>query len=222
MVAIPPLKGPNGLMVALYNPLGTTDLTRFVITKTSKNPAAVFRWAAEQYPVAMNQRRIFGIENVDWKKADSGQLDRAGKQAQVLINIDGLTWSDKQNFSWRSLGVRLETSLMPDNQWTQALPGDATTNDEFPLYKYTKENYVPYGEDPSELMPPLAYTAAESATISDIGTVINNYVKEMMARFISGDANLNTWDSYVAQLNSKGLPKLLAAEQQAYDAKYKK
>lgn len=223
MVAIPPLTGPNGLKVAWYNPLGTTSLTKFIITKAAKNPDAVFRWSAEQYDVAMSQRRIFGLEDKNWKKAGPGKVDRAGKQAEVEINIDGLAWSDKQNYSWRSLGVRLETPLMPDNQWTQALPGDPSTDCEFNLYKFTKENYAPYGEDPSMLLPPLSYTPEESTTIADIGTVMNTYVTQMMARFITGDANLSKdWDSYIAQLNSKGLPKLLAAYQEAYDKKFKK
>lgn len=218
MVAIPPLTGPNGNKVALYNPYGSIDFTRIEITKSCKNPEVAFRWAVEQYPVAMNYRKTFGVKGTNWLEAKPGQNALDGSQADVMIFTDGVAWGDQQNYCWRNHGLRFE-SFAIKNEYKIGITNEL----EIALYKNTKENYVPYAEKMENILPPLPYSTDQANVIADVGTVLNNYVAEMVARFITGDANLDTeWDSYINQLNVKGLSKFLEATQSAYDLKTKK
>jgi len=222
-VAVEPLTGPDGTKQTIVNPYAGMDFTRTVITTACKYPAAAFRWVAEQYDKDMNQRALFGVEGVNWRWAEKGEVSRDGQQADVVIFIDGVSWTDQQNYCWRSIGVRLEKSSFPENMYKQGLQGDINTNIEFLLYKETIEKYVPYGAPASMVLPPLVFDEVQSATIGDYQTVIKSYVNEMTVRFINGDISLDTgWDSYVKELYNKGLDKYLEVYQKAYDQKYKR
>jgi len=51
---------------------------------------------------------------------------------------------------------------------------------------------------------------------------LDNYVKESVARFSTGDLNVDKdWDSYLKKLDELGLQKYLAICQEGYDAKFK-
>jgi putative aldouronate transport system substrate-binding protein len=70
---------------------------------------------------------------------------------------------------------------------------------------------------PHKLPVGLTLTAEESTRAGELGASISTYVDESAIRFISGQANLNSWDSYVSRVNSMGLPELLGIYQAAYD-----
>lgn len=46
---------------------------------------------------------------------------------------------------------------------------------------------------------------------------IANYVKQMEAKFITGETPLTEWDNYVAAIENMGLADIVAAKQAAYD-----
>ena len=66
--------------------------------------------------------------------------------------------------------------------------------------------------------PALIYNAEEAAEITQLKTDINNYLGNMHAQFITGQADIDAdWDAFIAQLDEMGLQRLLEIEQAAYD-----
>ena len=125
---------------------------------------------------------------------------------------------------------------MPGKGWTETLQ-NITLNQQGPIYEKREfrgswtstpesplepklvaatDKYVGY--EMKEIWPNPMLTLAEVEEIRNIGTQITDYVNEMEARFITGDANIDAeWDQYVGSLNSMGLERYLEIYQGAYD-----
>jgi putative aldouronate transport system substrate-binding protein len=68
------------------------------------------------------------------------------------------------------------------------------------------------------VLPPINFTVDQSSEIADLSKTIYDYTNEMMARFIIGDADINTgWDQYLATLDSMNLSRYLEIYQEAYE-----
>lgn len=66
--------------------------------------------------------------------------------------------------------------------------------------------------------PALVYTSEEAEERTQLYNDINNYLANMHAQFISGQADIDgDWDTFISQLNAMGLERLLGIEQAAYD-----
>ena len=70
---------------------------------------------------------------------------------------------------------------------------------------------------PDKLPNGMTLTAQESTRAADLRASISTYVNEAAIQFLTGQANFNTWDAYVAKVNSMGLTELLGIYQAAYD-----
>jgi putative aldouronate transport system substrate-binding protein len=223
-VAIPPLQGPAGRLVT-WDAYSQVDPTAFIITKKCANPDAAFRWGEGMYNLDVYYNRAFGVEGINWKKLKPGETNikdlRTGDPAQAQLYIDGVQWGDKQNFCWRGLGTECDTSYFKEIRYAQLQPGSYDTDCEWRLAGDTVNNYQPYRPDIKMVLPPLVYTEQQAADVANIETVVKSYREEMAARFITGDANIDTeWDNYIKEMNVKGADKLTQIYQDAYDAKY--
>lgn len=213
-VTVPPLKGPKGLQVAPYQPYEVNG-GLFVITKAAKNPEVAFRLADALYDQEMTLRSIIGEKDKDWKWADKGELGINGKQA-IWKQLSKL--GDVQNSHWGQTGISLRT-----NEHRLGEVNDPNNSIEPLLYKETNTNYDPYKQDVKKVLPPLFYTNEQSAELAVLNKTINDFVNEMIVRFVTNDANLDKdWDAYLKNLESMNLAKFLSIHQQAYDAKMKK
>jgi putative aldouronate transport system substrate-binding protein len=63
----------------------------------------------------------------------------------------------------------------------------------------------------------MSHTASEGLRVAELQNTINTYVAEMSVSFVTGQAPLSQFDSYVARLNQMGLAELLSLQQAAYD-----
>ena len=69
-----------------------------------------------------------------------------------------------------------------------------------------------------DVYPTLFYTDAENSERAIIVTDITNYFGNMVARFVTGQSDIDAeWDNYLKKLDDMGLPRLLEIEQAAYD-----
>lgn len=59
------------------------------------------------------------------------------------------------------------------------------------LYNETKNKYEPYKPKDVSTVPPLFLTNEQASEIADLAKTINDYVDEMIARFVIGDASLD-------------------------------
>ena len=69
----------------------------------------------------------------------------------------------------------------------------------------------------NKLPPGMTLTAEESTRAGELRAALRTFIDESCIQFITGQANFNTWDAYVARVNSMGGPELLRIQQAAYD-----
>ncbi|KAF9124994.1 hypothetical protein BGX30_000655 [Mortierella sp. GBA39] len=94
----------------------------------------------------------------------------------------------------------------PGQEWRDAEKGEIGINGK------------PAPTDVSTL-PPLFLTNEQATEAADLAKTINDYVDEMIARFVIGDASLDQdWDSYVSQLDAMNLKRYLEIYQTAIHA----
>ena len=75
-----------------------------------------------------------------------------------------------------------------------------------------------YAADEKNMLPLFYYLPEENEKIATYSVTIDSYVSESIARFITGDLDLDTdWDSYIDELNSFGLEDYIATIQSGYD-----
>ena len=226
-VAISPIEGPAG-RYATFMPFSQITPTCYIITTKCSNPAAAFRWGVEQYDREINFKKVFGNEGVQYLRITPGEGDipadacdlNTGDPSELAMFADGVAWGDEQNVVWRANGPRIDTPDAKEFRYNQYQIGTYEDNMEYRLSYDTRNNYQPYDPDPSQCLPPLVFDDAQSAELANSQTVVLSYVKEMAARFISGDLDVaSNWDSYINELNVKGAQGMIDIYQAAYDAK---
>jgi putative aldouronate transport system substrate-binding protein len=214
-VAVPPLKGPNGFQNAAYHPYVVGN-GQFIITNNAKNPEAAFRLADFLFNSPDTALRWYaGREGTEWRYAEKGELGINGKPA---IWKQLTPWGGVQNVNWGQTG--------PGYRSNDFRLGEAQ-NPEQPLevilYNETKQKMEPYQMKIDKVMPPVFFTAEQASEIADLEKTILDHVKEMMARFITGDSDIDkNWDAYLKNLDNMNLKRYLEIYQAAYDVKFKK
>jgi len=155
-------------------------------------------------------RSRIGREGHEWGWAEPGD---------VAINGQPAKWKkltplgQMQNYFWSAYSINYTF-----NHSEQA--GDAVGLEPL-LYNSTKL-YEPYGNK-DVIVPPLWLEKEANERVAQLAADINTYVNESLARFITGDLDLESdWDKYVKKLENMGLAEYLEIYQKAYDAKYKK
>jgi putative aldouronate transport system substrate-binding protein len=208
-IAIPPLMGPEGVQTAAYAPWGFS-VGRCVITNKATNPDVAFRFCDLLYSAEATMRNVFGVEGTDWIAPPEGEESIDGGQAayRTLAN-----WGEGQtNSAWRQTGMTYRTSEFRLSQ---------SAVDQFvevPLF-IASNDMLPYAPPLESLIPPLSFDDDASRELTEAQLSVKTYIDEMLIRFITGDADIDSeWDSYLETLNSQGLPQLLSIYQKAYDA----
>ena len=208
-IAIPPLKGPEGVQTAGYAPWGF-NVGRFVVTNKSAHPDVAFRLGDLMYSLEATMRNTFGVEGTDWIKPPEGELGINGKQAAYRTTAN---WGEGMtDTSWRQAGMTYRTS---DFRLSQSATEQFV---EVPLF-VASNAMLPFAPAISDLIPPLTYSDSDAKEVTEIQLAVKTYVDEMLSKFITGDADIDAeWDTYLATLDSQGLPRLLEINQKAYEA----
>ncbi|WP_246302628.1 ABC transporter substrate-binding protein [Paenibacillus plantarum] len=213
-VAVPPLKGPNGVQASKYIPQSITSGS-FVITNKAKNPEIAMRLADFLYSEEATNRAILGRPDMEWKVAAPNEIGINGKPAKYTLI--GNTSPGAKNATWGQVGPSLRT-----NEWRLAQTADPKNPLEDILYKETLTKYEPYKPDPKKMIPALSFTNEQTDEIANISKTIDDYRKESTARMIIGDLDIDKkWDEYLKNLDNMKLPRYLQIYQQAFDAKKK-
>jgi putative aldouronate transport system substrate-binding protein len=215
-----PLKGPAGVQTAWWNAYGVAQAKSF-ITDKCENPEVAFRFLDAFYindgsnPVSM-KKYMKGIEGVDWRLAEPGELGLDGKPAKFAA-IDKTTSMDPKNQWWDQIEPVLLTSTMR-NEW--AIKPDSNPMETI-LFNGTLR-MEPFKPNINTILPPLVSPADEAAQVGELKLTIQTYVDEMMTKMIITDADIETeWPNYIAELEKMGLAKYLEINQSAFDRKAK-
>jgi putative aldouronate transport system substrate-binding protein len=212
-VTIPPLEGPEGVRYARYNP--TFGVGEWFITNAEENVEASFRLGDAWYDFDMMQRNIYGREGIEWRMPEPGERGINGKEATWVPIVErGLI--DRKSW-WNQAGPHLRTR---DYRLGRYQPDPTAL--EVILFEQTRDDYEPYAMAGENILPPLSFDASVAAEVTEIQTTINDYVREMIARFITGDADINSdaeWNDYLDELDAIGIDRYLEIMQETLDAR---
>ncbi|WP_410795801.1 ABC transporter substrate-binding protein [Paenibacillus sp. J5C2022] len=207
---VPVLKGPNGEGFAPTDPSGMT-LGTFIITNKAKHPEVALRWADGLFEYEHTLRSNYGRPGEEWRDAEAGEIGINGEPAKW---IDLKSFGEVQNIHWAQTGPSNRSN---EFRLSAVSKGEDALEDI--LYHETKNNYEPFKSDQYKTVPPLFMTNDQATETADLSKTINDFVEEMMARFIIGDADIDAeWDTYLKTLDSMNLKRLIEIYQAAYDA----
>ena len=225
--ALPPVRGPKGIRQATYYPpehrFGVDY--RFAITRVAENPVAAFRWVDYMFSEDALLHLYFGEENVDWRYAKPGEIGVDGEPAwfndgkAAGSGLSGVHTMTQQNQMWGHMGPRYCTWGCIQSRVTD--PNDPWYIEKR-LYDATKAFYDPYKRDAAKIVPPITVELDEVPEYVELKTTINEFVKEHIALFTTGNLDLDAdWDSYLAALDQIGIDRYLELVQSAYDRTYR-
>jgi len=212
---VPPLKGPDGTQLAAYYP--SIGRGQFAITNkaTEAQQIAAIKLADLMATEEATMYSVFGPEGDYWRKAEPGELDFHGNPAKYT-NVKEFSTVTTWNVSWDQLGPSVRTSEFRESF---ATPEDPFTIEGYELRLFqATQLYEPHR--PKEVFPlNIFMDPADAQESNRLRTTINDYIKENMALFVTGNKSLDAdWDAYVQGLNDLGLEQYLAIYQKAYDA----
>ena len=213
-----PVAGPTGLRrTPFYPPAHGFRNGRFVITSEAENPEVAFRWADYMYNEEATLTLYFGEVGVDWKYAEPGEIGLDGLPAlfEELTMVRGVPG---QNQAWSHMSPRHASNGIiqgrthdPNDPWYV----------EKRLYDGTKALQEPYAAPGDMILPPLYVAQTDQQEFNELRTTINEYVKEHIARFTTGNLDIETdWDKYLSELNRIGVDRYLQLVQETYNRDY--
>lgn len=209
---IPPLKGPDGTQLAMYNKYYGVANGFFMITKDCEYPDIAFKWADYCYTEEVFRWDRYGEENIDWEMPPEGTEAVNGGQAQYR---EILKWGTPQNANW---ALTVPTWERFGSDAREKDPEDPYELESW-LFDAAK-SYEPYV--PEYVTPSFFFTVEEATEYTELYDLITDYVKEMAARFITGDADLNAeWEAYVEELNAMGVDRYIEIMQTAFERQWR-
>ena len=222
-VAIPSLEGPMGVRQAPFNPWGVGS-GQCVINAKTEHPEAAFKWCDGLYDRETTLRSVFGVpqweaeaagEAGQWRWAEEGEPALGPEFESIWRRLS--TFGTLQNVHWAQRGP----SYRPNHLRLGEVRRDDAGGLEVVLYEQTKANYEPYARDIADVIPPLAFTTAQAAEVTELRLGINDYVAQLTAEFVLGRQDLAAgWDNFVATLEALGINRMVEIYQTAYDAQY--
>ena len=222
-VAVPSLEGPTGLRQAPFNPWGVGS-GQCVINAQTEHADAAFKWCDGLYDRETTLRSVFGVpqweaeaagEDGQWRWAEEGEPALGPEFDSIWRRLS--TFGTLQNVHWAQRGP----SYRPNHLRLGEVRRDDAAGLEVVLYEQTKASYEPYARDIADVLPPLAFTTAQAAEVTELRLAITDFVAQMTAEFVLGRTDLDSgWDGFVSTLESLGINRVAELYQAAYDAQY--
>lgn len=220
MQLLEPLKGPDGIQRAAYNP--TVPYKVWFVTKDCENVEKAVQVGDWFYNEEASMISIFGEKGVEWDDDPEG--------CALWSNVSGGTvetsfykknmdfWGNLQNKNWADVNpkYRSEEKMLGEGYSLISEMEEGATLTIAPDFTARfNETYKPCF--PEESISTLPYTHEESEKIGVVSADIINFVNEMNAAFIMGTRSLDDWDAYLAELEAMGLEEYLQVVQVAYE-----
>jgi putative aldouronate transport system substrate-binding protein len=216
---IKPLIGPKGVQTTRYDYYPSNESNGAWLPVTCKNPALIARWLDYMYSEEGIITYSYGGKGIGWTDADPGTTGAYGWPAQLkpIVRKPGDPYYN--NVIWGNGAPNFPTQefrnliAVPDDMYAP----DGTGLERL-LWTKTRDNYLPYTQPIDTIVPPLWYNAADAGTIAMLTTNINTYVEENIAKFITGQLNIETdWDRFQSQLKALSIDQYLKIQQDTYD-----
>ena len=164
--------------------------------------AIIIRWFDNLFTNDNSRQSSSGPLGISIEKLSEG----------VYRELDKSDWDDAKNekYGWSNIF----TQSMPRYYHNDKVLGYGKEEVEKSFNDLADEAYAPYL---NEHFPAVWATSEDdTARASILATDINTYVKQKIAQWVSGEADVNAeWDAYCAQLEAYGLSELTQIHQRA-------
>ncbi|MCL2831877.1 MAG: extracellular solute-binding protein [Treponema sp.] len=207
---VTPLKGPNGRQAVYYDRFRPVMGGRFSITKDCQIPDVAMKWADACYTTDWWTRNRFGVLGRDWIIPPAGTVAVDGGPAKYQ---EVLKWGETTSAYWA-------TNNFSVAGWASYNQAKSLTDPfEFEAVLWQARNQLwPYRD--MNIMPgALPYTLAEAREVNQLNPLLCERVNTLFAQAATGKLQITdaVWNSYVAELDKMGLPRLLEIVQGAFD-----
>ena len=182
------------------------------------------KWCDGLYDRETTLRSVFGVpqweaeaagEAGQWRWAEAGEPALGPEFESIWRRLS--TFGTLQNVHWAQRGP----SYRPNHLRLGEVRRDDAAGLEVVLYEQTKANYEPYARDIADVIPPLAFTTAQAAEVTELRLGITDFMAQMTAEFVLGRTDLDAgWDNFVATLDALGVNRIVEIYQAAYDAQF--
>lgn len=213
-VALPPLKGPEGVQYAVYSKPGLGQNN--VITKYAKNPRAIFKLLDFMWSEEATMQARYGTEGKGWLPAEEGDVGIMEEARGIPAKFkEQLPWGKENNQRWSGEFIAFRPSEISDSA---VYDPENPTNENF--IALTADLYSKYRPEEGVYLPKVIYTKEEMDEIGEPLSSLNTFFNESTARFVTGDLDPNSdddWNNYLEELNNIGIERILEVTQAAYD-----
>ena len=216
-----PLTGPEGVCTTPYKPDVPTNGA--FITMNCENPELAFRFLdlMGREDVAITSR--WGVEGENWSYVEDltgteyAEYDftKTFSGYPALFYQYNSCWNVAQNNHWQNINPSFRTAEVAGGYYASniAYPVEGDYNlelaEKLSAYEAVK---------PEELIAKIKYSSEAQAEASELTNALTEYVKEKMALWITGAADVEAeWEDYLAELDKIGLTRYLELTQEAYD-----
>ena len=193
------LKGFDGEQRASVSNYAEINRGAFAITSANKHPAATMRWADRLYDPVMSAETRWGPIGVTLEEKDGILVQIPAKEGESegerrqKVAPGGPCITTREHF---------ETVVAPE-------PRAKERQD------MCQEFYEPHRAN--DAYPPVMLSNEELQQIADAQTEINTLVTRQFATWIVEGTIDSEWETYLGQLESVGLSKVMEVYQAAYD-----
>jgi putative aldouronate transport system substrate-binding protein len=213
---VPPLQGPHAAYATFNPPTGSN--ASFVLTNKASKDAqiAAIKLLDYLFTEEGQLRANFGIEGVEWRKPQDGDVALNKDVKPIFAQIPGKPGDKPHNDTWGANSQFFQPKTFRDGN-VQGTDIYAPTGYERRLQEATD---LYNGHQPKELFP---YNAVwiDPSVVDEAAMLqknIKDYIEQNTLQFIIGSKDLNKdWDAYVAGLDKLNLKRYLDIMQQAYD-----
>ncbi len=204
---IPNLVGPDGYVATKVSMPGVGR--GLVITTACDCPEVAFRlcdFLLSDYVGAVGR---MGVENVHWKQAEEGKIGRNGGPAKYEL-IGTQQWTlPTMNSIWHTTACFHGNAMDYVAEDPESSVGKLAAD----VFNWKLADGATGEQIPQLLMDP-----ETSIEYKEVQTMVVDYVKENVAKFVLGDRSLDEWDDYKATLENIGVDYYVQLAQEAYDA----
>ena len=191
------------------------------ITSDCEDPVLAFRVLDFMNCQESIVRQRYGVPGVHWEYDTTGWNETYNCPSAVKV-LDSTAYTEQNNFCWHTC----EGVIRPSNFWcgttVKRTPEECDTPSKWRSTMISNMITKGFneGEKPAEVVYDLVYNSEEAEVVAEVRTMVEEYVKETRALFISGAMDPNSdadWQNYLAGLKTEGCDRWLEVAQSAYD-----
>ena len=224
LTPLAPFKGPQGVQYTAQYYTTQTDGT--VITDKCANPEIAFKMLDFMYSTEASARKSQGIKGVSWDYNNDDKLvnDYGVTPTWVTLLDNG---EQPANDRWALMGNGYQAEkyngIYAMNMSPKAIEARKNNTGKVDGYVQIQLAAMNVGNKyfpASDIRMPqvMIFSEDDSATLADLELAVKNKVTEMRTQFITGSASLDAdWETYVADLKTLGMEKVISMYQAAYD-----